>query len=154
MRAVIQRVSGAAVQVDGETVGSIYSPRGGLLLLLGCCHDDTAGDIEWLVSKVLKLRIFDDARGRMNQSLLEVVGDILVVSQFTLYGSLKKGSRPSFNRAAAPGPAELLYRQFVNRLEEELGRSVATGRFGAHMQVNAKNDGPVTLILDTRMRDF
>lgn len=154
MRAVLQRVSEAAVHVDGATVGRIHCPQGGLLLFLGCAPDDAAADVEWLVSKVAKLRIFDDAQGRMNQSLLEVAGEVLVVSQFTLYGSLRKGNRPSFNRAADPGPAEWLYRQFVDRLAQELGRPVPTGRFGAQMQVDAKNDGPVTLVLDTRLRDF
>lgn len=154
MRAVIQRVSEAVVRVDGAVVGAIYPPRGGLLVFLGCGQGDTAADVAWLVSKVTKLRVFEDAQGRMSESLLEVSGQALVVSQFTLYGSLKKGSRPSFSRAAEPGLAEPLYQQFIADLALGLGRPVATGQFGAQMEVDAKNEGPVTLVLDSRLRDF
>lgn len=154
MRAVIQRVSEATVLVDGVIVGAIQSSRGGLLVFLGCGQGDGEADVAWLVAKIAKLRVFDDAQGRMSESLLDVAGEVLVVSQFTLYGSLKKGSRPSFSRAAEPARAEQLYLSFAAALSQVLGRPVPTGRFGAHMEVKAQNDGPVTLVVDTRQRDF
>jgi D-tyrosyl-tRNA(Tyr) deacylase len=146
MRAVVQRVRRAAVAIEGETVASIEH---GLLVLLGVTTTDTAADAEWLAEKTAHLRIFNDAAGKMNQSVAEVGGSLLVVSQFTLYGDCRKGRRPSFIAAAPPDIAIPLYEAFVNTLRS-LGLPVGTGRFGAMMQVELVNDGPVTLILDTK----
>lgn len=151
MRIVIQRVTRAVVRVDGAVTGEISK---GLLLLLGVEPADTAEDADRLAEKLVKLRVFEDAEGRMNLALPEVGGDALVVSQFTLYGSLAKGNRPSFNRAAPPAHATPLYERFVARLAALLGKPVPTGVFGADMKVELVNDGPVTLILDTRRTDF
>lgn len=151
MRAVIQRVSKASVVVDGATVGAIGS---GVLLFLGVGQNDSVADVDWLVSRVIKLRIWEDADGRMNRSLLDMDGEALVISQFTLFGSLKKGNRPSFNRAGHPDLAVPLYEAFVASLSEALGKPVPTGRFGAHMDIEAHHDGPVTLIVDTERKDF
>jgi len=151
MRAVIQRVERASVRVDGGVVGACGA---GLLLFLGVCDADATADVEWLVSRVVKLRVFEDGEGRMNRSLLDAQGEALVISQFTLYGSLKKGNRPSYNRAAGPEIAVPLYEAFIERLSAALGKPVASGRFGADMQIEAHNDGPVTLIVDTKERDF
>ncbi len=146
MRAVVQRVRRAAVVIEGETVASI---EGGLLVLVGVTTTDTAADAEWLAEKTAHLRIFNDAAGKMNQSVAEVGGSLLVVSQFTLYGDCRKGRRPSFIAAAQPDIAIPLYEAFVNTLRA-LGLPVGTVRFGAMMQVELVNDGPVTLILDTK----
>lgn len=151
MRAVIQRVSRASVAVGDEEVGAIAR---GVLVFLGVGPDDTVEDSDWLISRITKLRIWEDEEGRMNRSLLDVDGEALVVSQFTLFGNLKKGNRPSFNRAALPTVAIPLYEGFVERLALVLGKPVPTGRFGEHMEIAAENDGPVTLILDTRQKDF
>lgn len=151
MRAVIQRVSRASVSVDHREVASIGS---GLLLLLGVGREDEAEDVEWLANKVSRLRIWEDEDGLMNRSIGDVSGSVLVVSQFTLWGNLKKGSRPSYNRAAAPEAARAFYEDFVRRLSELLGKPVPTGCFGADMKVDLINDGPVTLILDTLQRGF
>ena len=151
MRAVIQRVSSASVTVGGETVGSIGA---GVLIFLGVGKADSADDVAWLVGRITKLRIFEDSEGRMNRSLLDVEGQALVISQFTLFGSLKKGNRPSFNRAALPEAAVALYEEFVANLSAALGRAVPTGCFGEQMRVDTQNDGPVTLIVDTQARDF
>jgi D-aminoacyl-tRNA deacylase len=149
MRAVVQRVSSASVAVGGRVAGEISR---GLLVLLGVAAGDTPDDGDWLASKIAGLRLFADADGRMNLSLRENGGQALVVSQFTLLGSVRKGSRPSFNAAAAPELARPLYEGFVARLTEELGRPVPTGEFAAMMEVALVNNGPVTLILDTRDR--
>ncbi len=154
MRAVIQRVSRASVSVDGEVVGTIEAPDGGLLVFLGVGQDDGVDDVDWLLARIVKLRIFEDEGSRMNRSLLDVQGEVLVISQFTLFGSLKKGNRPSFNRAALPELAVPLYERFVAELSAALGKAVPTGRFGEHMVIDARNDGPVTLIVDTKERDF
>ena len=154
MRAVIQRVREASVEVAGEVVGSINSVNGGLLIFLGVGHADQVEDVDWLVRRIVKLRIFEDTEGRMNHSLEAIGGKVLVVSQFTLFGNLKKGNRPSFNRAALPDKAEALYEVFVEVLSELFGQKVATGWFGEDMQITAVNDGPVTLIVDTQDRDF
>ena len=146
MRAVLQRVSRATVVIDGETVGAI--PRG-LLVLLGVAEADTEKEARWLAEKVAGLRVFNDEAGKMNLGVAEVGGGVLVVSQFTLYGDCRKGRRPSFIAAAPPEVAVPLYEAFVNALRA-LGLPVATGRFGAMMQVELVNDGPVTLILDTK----
>ena len=151
MRAVIQRVSRASVVVNQQTTGSIAA---GLLIFLGVGKQDAAEDLAWLVGRITKLRVFEDADGRMNHSLIDTGGEALVISQFTLYGSLKKGNRPSFNRAALPDQAVPLYEQFVAELSVALGKSVPTGCFGAHMDIEAHNDGPVTLVLDSKERDF
>lgn len=146
MRAVIQRVSRARVVIDGETVGEIGA---GLLVLLGVTHEDTAEAAAWLADKVVGLRIFNDADGKMNLAIGDVGGGMLVVSQFTLYGDCRKGRRPSFIDAARPEVAIPLYEAFVNAVKA-LGVRVATGRFGAMMQVELVNDGPVTLVIDTK----
>lgn len=145
MRAVIQRVSSAQVDIEGQTVGAIGR---GLLILLGVGHDDTEAEVERLWSKVSRLRIFEDADGKTNLSLADVGGEVLVVSQFTLYASCKKGNRPSFTGAGAPEAANRLYERFVERARRDVPR-VETGRFGAYMDVSLVNDGPFTLVLDT-----
>ena len=146
MRAVVQRVSRAAVVIDGETVGAIER---GLLVLLGVAPADTAAEAQWLAEKIAGLRIFNDEVDKMNLSVADVGGAVLVVSQFTLHGDCRKGRRPSFIGAATPDIAVPLYEAFINALRA-LGLPVATGRFGAMMQVELINDGPVTLILDTK----
>jgi D-tyrosyl-tRNA(Tyr) deacylase len=145
MRAVLQRVRRASVAVAGEIIGQI---DGGILVLLGVHRTDTAEQARWLAEKVASLRIFEDAAGKMNVSVQEAVGSILVVSQFTLYGDCRKGRRPSFIDAAGPEIAEPLYQLFANELRA-LGITVSMGRFGADMQVELTNDGPVTIIVDT-----
>lgn len=150
MRAVIQRVSSASVRcADG--CSSEIGP--GLLVLLGVAKDDTPADCEWLAGKIVKLRIFPDDGGEMNRAVGDSGGDILVVSQFTLYASVRKGARPSYNDAARPEPARRLYDEFVLQLQTALGRRVQTGEFGALMKVTLVNDGPVTIIVDTRTRE-
>jgi D-tyrosyl-tRNA(Tyr) deacylase len=146
MRAVIQRVSQASVTVDGEVIGAIGR---GLLVLLGVGHDDTDDDARQLADKLVELRIFEDAAGKMNESLAGQGGAMLVVSQFTLYGDCRKGRRPSFVAAAPPELAERLYETFVAAVAVK-GITVATGRFRAHMEVMLVNDGPVTLVVDTK----
>lgn len=150
MRAVIQRVTSASVAIDGQTVGAIDR---GLLVLLGVAAGDTADDGAWLARKIAALRIFADAEDKMNLAVGEAGGRVLVVSQFTLIASTRKGSRPSFNDSAKPDLAVPLYEDFIRQLEAALGQPVATGRFGAMMQVALVNDGPVTLILDSRLRE-
>ncbi len=146
MRAVLQRVTRARVLVDGEAVGEIGR---GLLILLGVARTDSAEDARWLADKVVSLRIFADAEGKMNRDVNEAGGAVLVVSQFTLYGECRKGRRPSFVDAAAPDQAIPLYEAFVNGIKA-LGIPTATGRFGAMMEVELCNDGPVTLIVDSK----
>ena len=146
MRAILQRVSEARVQIDGANVGEIGR---GLLVLLGVTKSDTAEQARWLADKIVSLRIFNDVEGKMNRDVAEVGGDILVVSQFTLYGDCSKGRRPSFIDAAAPETAIPLYEEFINAIKAH-GIPTATGRFGAMMQVSLINDGPVTLILDSK----
>jgi D-tyrosyl-tRNA(Tyr) deacylase len=150
MRAVIQRVSSARVTVENETTGEIDR---GLLVFLGIAPSDTEADAQWLAEKICALRIFEDAGGRMNHSVTETGGGILVVSQFTLFASVRKGTRPSFNDAAKPEIAIPLYEAFNRCASERLGRTVATGRFAAMMQVTLVNDGPVTLVIDTQNRE-
>ncbi len=146
MRAVLQRVTRAAVRVEGATVGEIGR---GLLVLLGVARDDTDADARYLVEKVLSLRVFEDAEGRMNLSLAETDGALLVVSQFTLYGDARKGRRPSWSGAAAPERAEALYEYFVAKARAR-GARVETGSFRRMMEVELVNDGPVTILLDSR----
>ncbi|MFZ4484502.1 MAG: D-aminoacyl-tRNA deacylase [Chthoniobacterales bacterium] len=150
MRAVIQRVSRATVTVEKEITGAI---DGGLLVLVGIAADDTEEDLAWLAAKVVQQRLFGDADGRMNLSVVETGGGILAISQFTLLASTRKGTKPSWHRAAPPEVAQPLYEKFIRRLSGLLGRPVATGIFGAMMQVESVNDGPVTLILDSRLRE-
>jgi D-tyrosyl-tRNA(Tyr) deacylase len=150
MRAVIQRVSEAKVVINGAVKGAIGT---GLVVLLGIESTDNADDIEWLSGKIVRLRIFPDDSGVMNRSVVEVQGDILLISQFTLFASTKKGNRPSYSRAAPPEIAVPLYEQFIARLTQDLGRPVQTGEFGAHMLVSLINDGPVTILIDSKARE-
>ncbi len=145
MRAVVQRVTKGAVTVEGQTVGSIGP---GMVILLGVGNDDTEKDVEYLAEKIINLRIFEDNQGKMNLSLLEVQGEALVVSQFTLYGDCRKGRRPNFGGAASPEKGEEYYHKFVELLKSR-GVKVATGTFRAYMTVEIINDGPVTFILDS-----
>jgi len=149
MRAVVQRVKEAAVSVDGVRVAAIGP---GLLVLCGVAPADVDTDLDWLARKIASLRVFDDAEGVMNRSIGEAGGDILAVSQFTLHASMRKGARPSYSAAAPPEQAQPKFDAFVRKLEGYHGRRVATGVFGAHMQVCLVNDGPVTLWLDTAAR--
>lgn len=146
MRAVVQRVSRASVRVDGETVGEIGA---GLLVLLGVAQDDTEADADYLADKIAGLRIFEDAEGKMNRSLLETGGTVLAVSQFTLFGDVRRGKRPSFDAAARPERANALYEYLVGKVRAT-GLHVETGRFQAMMQVELVNEGPVTILLDSR----
>ncbi len=150
MRAVVQRVSSASVAVGGRLTGRIER---GLLVLLGIEEADTVADGAWLADKIAKLRIFADESGQMNKPVAEVGGGILLISQFTLHASTRKGARPSFNRAAHPEHARPLYEQFITQLSEAAGRPVQTGEFGAYMEVALVNDGPVTLALDSKVRE-
>ena len=148
MRAVIQRVLEAAVTVDGQQEISCIGP--GLLVLLGVEEGDTAADVAWLGAKTAKMRIFHDSEGKMNLSVAETGGDVLVASQFTLHASTQKGNRPSFIRAAAPAVSEPLYAEFCAAMEAHTGKPVARGIFGAEMKIPLVNDGPVTIVIDTR----
>ena len=150
MRAVIQRVSNASVKVEGEVTGQIQK---GLLVLLGIEDADTQEDIQWLSAKIINLRIFDDEQGVMNLSLKDVQGDVLLVSQFTLHASTKKGNRPSYIKASKPGFAIPMYESMIQQMEGELGKNVQTGVFGADMKVELLNDGPVTIVIDTKNRE-
>ena len=147
MRVVIQRVGKASVRVDGDLVCSISK---GLLVFLGITHDDQLEDVSWLVKKTLGLRIFNDTNDVMNFSVQDVDGDVLIVSQFTLHSLTKKGNRPSYIEAAKPETALPLYRSFVEKCEKALGRPVATGVFGAMMDIELHNDGPVTILIDSK----
>ena len=150
MKVVIQRVSKASVTIDGNKVASIGS---GLLILLGIVEDDTHEDIKWLSNKIVNLRVFGDKNMVMNLSLTDVHGHVIVVSQFTLHASTKKRNRPSYIRAAKPETAIPLYETFIKQLESDLGKRVQTGQFGADMQVDLINDGPVTIIIDSKNRE-
>ncbi len=151
MRFLIQRTRSAAVHIDGIAVAESHDL--GMLILIGIAPDDTAEDIDYLVKKATQLRIFDDEDGVMNRSILDIEGDIIAVSQFTLMADTKKGNRPSYIRAARPEVAEPIYREVVRTLEARLGRPIDTGRFGADMQVTLTNDGPVTIWLDSKARE-
>lgn len=150
MKVVIQRVSKAGVTIDNGEVASIDN---GLLILLGIVDEDTKEDIDWLCNKIVNLRVFGDDNGVMNKSLMDVGGEVIVVSQFTLHALTKKGNRPSYIKAAKPDVAIPLYKTFVQTLEGVLGKSVQTGEFGAMMQVNLVNDGPVTIIIDSKNKE-
>ena len=147
MRVLVQRVASAQVEIGGEIRGAIGP---GLLVLAGIETDDGEADIAWLSGKLTRLRIFDDAMGVMNRNVVDSGGEVLAVSQFTLFASLKKGNRPSWSRAARPEIAQPIFARFIARLEADLGRKVATGVFGADMQVHLVNDGPVTIAIDSR----
>ena len=150
MRAVIQRVLEAAVVIDGQLVSRSGS---GLLILLGVEEVDDDSDVEWLTAKIAKMRIFQDGEGKMNLSVLETGGDVMVVSQFTLHAATKKGNRPSFIRAAAPAHSEPLYEAFCAAMEQEIAKPVMRGVFGADMKISLINDGPVTIVIDSRARE-
>ena len=150
MRIVIQRVRHASVSICGEVHSRIGA---GFLILLGICEDDTSEDVDWLVRKVLALRVFDDEQGVMNRSIMDVGGEALVVSQFTLFASYKKGNRPSWLRAARHEVSVPLYEEFCRKMSDGMGRNVGTGVFGADMQVELLNDGPVTICMDTKNKE-
>ena len=150
MRVVIQRVSHAQVEVEGKITGKIGS---GLLVLVGIVDEDSSEDIEWLSGKIVNLRVFDDQQGIMNRSVMDIGGDLLVVSQFTLHASTRKGNRPSYIRAAKPEKAIPVYEEFLKHLEKDLGKNVPSGIFGAMMKITLLNDGPVTIIIDSKNRE-
>ncbi|NLY43167.1 MAG: D-tyrosyl-tRNA(Tyr) deacylase [Clostridiaceae bacterium] len=146
MRAVVQRVTQSKVTVDGKITGKIGA---GLMVLLGVAPQDTSGDVDYMAEKILNLRIFQDEEGKMNKSLLDIDGELLVVSQFTLYGDCRKGRRPSFTNAAPPDHANKLYEEFIEKCKSMGVKNVQSGVFGAHMHVSIENDGPVTLLIDS-----
>lgn len=150
MKAVIQRVSHASVTIEGEKVSEIQS---GLLILVGFEDSDTQEDIQWLSAKIANLRIFGDEDDVMNLSIKDIGGDIIIVSQFTLHASTKKGNRPSYIKASKPDIAIPLYENFISQMEADLGKKVQTGRFGADMKVALLNDGPVTIVIDTKNKE-
>lgn len=151
MRTIIQRVKHASVTVEGEIIGKINA---GLLVLVGFENDEPQEDFDWMMKKITQLRVFNDENGVMNKSVKEVNGDLLIVSQFTLHANCKKGNRPSYIRAAKPDISIPYYEKFIKEIEAILGKKVATGKFGADMKVELLNDGPVTIILDTKQKDF
>ncbi|MBI2966191.1 MAG: D-tyrosyl-tRNA(Tyr) deacylase [Bacteroidetes bacterium] len=150
MRVVIQRVKSASVTINGQITSSIQQ---GILVLAGIEESDTQEDIEWLSGKISRLRIFDDTNGMMNLPVQDVNGDVLIISQFTLHASTKKGNRPSYIRAAKPEIAKPLYEKFILQMEKEVGKKVHCGIFGAMMDVSLINDGPVTIVIDTKRRE-
>jgi D-tyrosyl-tRNA(Tyr) deacylase len=150
MRAVIQKVTHASITID-RTLTKKIGP--GLVILLGIEESDAPSDIEWLSGKISRLRIFDDGEGIMNLSIQDVNGDIMIISQFTLHASTRKGNRPSYIKAASPETAIPLYKAFVKQMQQDLGKEIITGEFGAYMQVNLNNDGPVTISIDTKNRE-
>ena len=150
MKVVVQRVSNASVTINEVKVASIEK---GLLLLLGIVNEDTQEDINWLIRKIANLRIFNDRNSVMNNSLIDVDGDVIVVSQFTLHASTKKGSRPSYMKAAKPDVAIPLYENFIKTLKSVIGKEVQTGKFGADMKVELLNDGPVTIVIDSKNKE-
>ena len=150
MRAVIQRVSQSNVKVSGEVIGEI---KGGLMVLVSFVDEDNETDLEWMTKKIINLRIFNDDEGKMNRSVQDVGGDILLISQFTLHGSTKKGNRPSFIKAAKPDFANVMYVKFIKVLEEYLGKEIQKGEFGGDMKVSLINDGPTTIIIDSKNKE-
>ena len=152
MRVVIQRVSQASIVIDGDQGGSMDD---GLVILFGVEKEDSTDHLEWLANKCLELRVFEDEDGKMNQSVKHIHGKVMIVSQFTLFGNMKKGNRPSFNRSALPETAIPLYEDFIRIFKKELGEDrVVTGSFGADMKISLTNDGPVTIIIDSNDRKF
>ena len=150
MRVVVQRVSESNVRISGDVRGEIGK---GFMVLLSFVDDDTDGDLDWMSNKIINLRIFNDEEGKMNKSLLDVGGDILLISQFTLHGSTKKGNRPSFIKAAKPEYANQMYEKFIEVLENSLGKKIQTGEFGGDMKVSLINDGPTTIIIDSKSKE-
>ena len=150
MRAVIQRVSQSNVKVSGEVIGEI---KGGLMVLVSFVDEDNDTDLDWISKKIVNLRIFNDDEGKMNRSIQDVDGDILLISQFTLHGSTKKGNRPSFIKAAKPDIANVIYEKFIKILEQSLGKEIQTGEFGGDMKVSLVNDGPTTIIIDSKDKE-
>ena len=150
MRVVVQRVSQSNVKVSGEIIGEI---KEGLMVLVSFVDEDNDIDLEWMTKKIVNLRIFNDDEGKMNRSVQDVVGDILLISQFTLHGSTKKGNRPSFIKAAKPDFAKVMYEKFIKILEQCLGKEIQTGEFGGDMKVSLVNDGPTTIIIDSKDKE-
>ena len=150
MRVVVQRVSQSNVKVSGEVIGEI---KEGLMVLVSFVDEDNDTDLGWMTKKIINLRIFNDDKGKMNRSVQEVGGDILLISQFTLHGSIKKGNRPSFIKAAKPDFANVMYERFIKVLEQSLGKEIQTGEFGGDMKVSLINDGPTTIIIDSKDKE-
>ena len=150
MRVVVQRVSHSNVKVSGEVIGKI---KEGLMVLVSFIDEDNDTDLDWMTKKIINLRIFNDNEGKMNRSVQDVGGDILLISQFTLHGSTKKGNRPSFIKAAKPDFANVMYERFINVLEQSLGKEIQTGEFGGDMKVSLVNDGPTTIIIDSKDKE-
>ena len=150
MRVVVQRVSKSNVKVSGEVIGEI---KEGLMVLVSFVDEDNDTDLGWMTKKIINLRIFNDNEGKMNRSVQDVGGDILLISQFTLHGSTKKGNRPSFIKAAKPDFANVMYERFIKVLEQSLGRKIQTGEFGGDMKVSLVNDGPTTIIIDSKDKE-
>ena len=150
MRVVVQRVSQSNVMVSGEVIGEI---KEGLMVLVSFVDEDNDIDLEWMTKKIVNLRIFNDDEGKMNRSVQDVGGDILLISQFTLHGSTKKGNRPSFIKAAKPDFANVMYMKFIKILEQSLGKGIQTGEFGGDMKVSLINDGPTTIIIDSKSKE-
>ena len=150
MRVVVQRVSQSNVKVSGEVIGEINE---GLMVLVSFVDEDNDTDLDWMTKKIINLRIFNDDEGKMNRSVQDVSGDILLISQFTLHGSTKKGNRPSFIKAAKPDFANVMYERFIKVLEQSLGKEIQTGEFGGDMKVSLINDGPTTIIVDSKIKE-
>jgi D-tyrosyl-tRNA(Tyr) deacylase len=150
MRVVVQRVSQSKVKVSGEVIGEINE---GLMVLVSFVNEDNDTDLGWMTKKIINLRIFNDDEGKMNRSVQDVGGDILLISQFTLHGSTKKGNRPSFIKAAKPDFANVMYERFIKVLEQSLGKEIQTGEFGGDMKVSLVNDGPTTIIIDSKDKE-
>ena len=150
MRVVVQRVSQSNVKVSGEVIGEI---KEGLMVLVSFVDEDNDTDLDWMTKKIINLRIFNDDEGKMNRSVQDIGGDILLISQFTLHGSTKKGNRPSFIKAAKPDFANVMYERFIKVLEQTLGKEIQTGEFGGDMKVSLINDGPTTMIIDSRNKE-
>jgi len=150
MRVVVQRVSQSKVKVSGEVIGEI---KEGLMVLVSFVDEDNDTDLDWMTKKIVNLRIFNDNEGKMNRSVQDVGGDILLISQFTLHGSTKKGNRPSFIKAAKPDFANVMYERFIKVLEQSLGKEIQTGEFGGDMKVSLVNDGPTTIIIDSKDKE-
>lgn len=150
MRVVVQRVSQSNVKVSGEVIGEI---KEGLMVLVSFVDEDNDTDLDWMTKKIINLRIFNDDEGKMNRSVQDIGGDILLISQFTLHGSTKKGNRPSFIKAAKPDFANVMYDRFIKVLEQSLGKEIQTGEFGGDMKVSLINDGPTTIIIDSKIKE-
>ena len=150
MRVVVQRVSQSNVKVSGEIIGEINE---GLMVLVSFVDEDNDTDLGWMTKKIINLRIFNDDEGKMNRSVQDIGGDILLISQFTLHGSTKKGNRPSFIKAAKPDFANVMYERFIKVLEQTLGKEIQTGEFGGDMKVSLINDGPTTIIIDSKIKE-